>query len=147
MLLIQGIFTNDSWEQYLAREDTTFLPSRVRRNLRTGSIIYFFNKDTQELVGLGEVSTWEDGSVCRECHLHEISPYTEELSKICMKNVRILRNPVSGENIAKLLSIYSKVSNNITKCGHAYSRAYYGKKDERDESVIERFRIFLLSLF
>jgi hypothetical protein len=155
--MINAIFSNESWNQFIERDDTSFLSSANRFKHPAGTLVYFLNKDTRELVGVGVVSTWEDGSVCRCRRLavegEPIGPFIGELSKynsyeIAMKDVRILRNPIRGDSLAELLGINPKLPNNIVKGFHGYTTAHYNPKEdpETNRVVLRRFRTLLQSL-
>lgn len=155
--MVNGIFSSESWNQYIERNDTSFLSSDKSFKFPKGTLVYFLIKDTRELVGVGVVSTWEDGSVCR-CRRRgadedAVGPYVGEPSKhntfeIAMKDVRILRNRISGDALAGLLGINPKLPNNIVKGFHGYTSAHYNPKEDPETNVLvlRKFRTLLLGL-
>jgi hypothetical protein len=145
--LVLGVFKNDTLKQYLERDDKTFLSSDKRVHFPVGTLLYLMNLDTKELIGVAEISSWEDGSVCRERHLLDPDPYSGRGSKynpyeIAVKQVKLLQKPMKCSDLASLLDIDSKKPNNIVKGFHSYTSAFYDRKNdpETHRRVIREFR-------
>jgi hypothetical protein len=148
--VVLGVFKNDTLKEYLERDDKTFLSSDKRVSFSSGTLLYLMNLDSKEIIGVAEISSWEDGSVCRERHLVDPDPYTGRGAKYnpyesAVKKVKLLRKPMKCCDLAILLDIDSKKPNNIVKGFHGYTSAFYNhKKDPETHSrVIGEFRSIL----
>jgi hypothetical protein len=150
--IVLGVFKNDTLKQYLSREDKSFLSSDKRVELSSGTLVYMMNIEKRELIGVAEISSWEDGSLCRERHLLDVDPYTGRGAKynryeISVKKVVILRKAMKCEELASLLDIDSKKPNNIVKGFHGFTSAFYNPKEdpENHRRVIREFTGILLA--
>jgi len=112
--IVLGVFKNDTLKQYLSREDKSFLSSDKRVELSSGTLVYMMNIETRELIGVAEISSWEDGSLCRERHLLDVDPYTGIGAKynryeIAVKKVVILRKAMKCEELRSPQFLHAQV--------------------------------------
>jgi hypothetical protein len=153
--MVINIYNNESWNTYVDSGDFSYVSKKDNFIHPPGTLVYFVNIESKVLVGVGMVSTWEDGKVTRDTTLFpEYTRYTKELEKhnryaIAMTKVRILPKPTPLSDLADFLGIDPKTPNNIVKgCQSSFSRAYYDSKrnPEINAVVREKFRTFLKTL-
>jgi hypothetical protein len=108
MSVVVSYFTKKSREEFLSSSRYK-LGKKDRCNLSAGTIVVLSSFDEKIIWGVCVLANWEGtDSPCREHHLLDEDIYSRDFANynkydICIDNLRILKNPVSYDNIRILV--------------------------------------------
>ena len=146
MSVIVSYFKKETREQFLQSLQTKLGKRNRLKKSPAGTIVVLSSSDEKIVWGVCTLANWTNTEgPCRERHLLDEEVYSKDFAQynkydICISNLRILKNPVSYDDIRILVggAADSKCNNNMWKgCQIEYASTFIS---DPDKSCVTRFR-------
>jgi hypothetical protein len=145
-------FNNETADQFLKSSMSKLSLAKRSKKFPAGTTVILSNKEDKVVFGVATLANWEGtGSPCREHHLLDPDIYSREYAQynkyeLSISNLRILKNPVSYDDIRILVSapLVFTGPTNMWKGSNASFASSFIAGD--DQSCVTRFNIWARSL-